>query len=200
METDHKLKLVPVDDFPHEKHTISHLPPAPPLMVWPRVRRVLGRLLKLGVIAALSTASYFFYSRMVIRSVEISGQSMSPTLSNGERHLLNVWAAREYAPERGDIVVLRDPVADCLAVKRIVGLAGESIYFKDGEVYVNNEKLSEAYLPRWTRTFPSDGIRSELYIFGRNRLFVMGDNRENSADSREYGSVPRGDIVGRLRP
>jgi len=200
METDGKLSMAPVHDFPHEKRTLSHLPPPPPTLIWPRIRRVLGRCLKLAVLIILSTAFYLLYSRHVIRSVEVSGESMLPTLNHGDRYLLNLWSGRNYAPERGDIVVLRDPVADCFAVKRIIGLSGESIYLKNGEVYVNNQKLSESYLPQWTRTFPSDGSDSELYIFGTNRVFVLGDNRGDSADSREYGPIRRDSIVGKLTP
>ncbi len=198
MEQENRLNLTPVEDFPHEKRTLAHMPPTPKAAIWPRVRRALARLGQVMGVLMLSTLVYGLASTYVVRSVEVSGQSMSPTLSNGDRFLLNMWGTRDYAPHRGDIVVLRDPVADCLAVKRIVGLAGESIYFRGGSVYVNNERLPESYLPKWTRTYPLDGAPSELYMFGTNRYFVLGDNRENSADSREYGPIMKGSIVGKL--
>jgi signal peptidase I len=197
-EVGERLMMAQVEDFPHEKRTISHLPPVPPRFIWPRIRRVLGIVIRLSLLLTLSVVCYFVFTRRVIRSVQVSGESMYPTLNNGDRYLLNLWASRDYTPQRGDIVILRDPVADCFAVKRVIGFAGESIYFNNGNVFVNNQPLPESYLPKWQRTFPSGGVRSELYILGTNRFFVMGDNRDNSADSREYGPVPRENIVGKL--
>ena len=123
---------------------------------------------------------------------------MSPTLKNTGYYLLNrgIFLVRE--PQPSDIVVIRDPLDQSYAVKRIVAREGDSIYLKGGRVYVNGQRLDESYLSAGTRTFPL-GSQKELSLNCRKgEFFVLGDNRGNSTDSRIYGPVPRQDILGAI--
>jgi len=148
------------------------------------------------MLAVLSAASYFLFSQFVVRSVQVSGVSMVPTLRDGDQYMLNKWAFFFRAPQRGDVVVIKDPEDHGFDVKRIIATAGDAVHFKDGAVYVNNEKLAEPYLTAGTTTPTFSQMKEQLIWVGKDRYFVLGDNRWNSADSRFFGAVPRENILG----
>src|SRR5262249_20963302 len=100
------------------------------------------------------------------------------------------------SPQRTEVVVIRDPSANCFSVKRVIAVGGESVFLKDGSVFVNGQKLDEPYLPATTRTFPYGRCKNQLILCGKDQFFLLGDNRGNSADSRSYGPVPRQNILG----
>ena len=152
----------------------------------------------MAVIAMLSAGCYFTISRYFVETVQVVGQSMTPTLQEGNHYLLNRWAFRNREPARRDIVVIRDPGDNGLSVKRIIAVGGESVHFKDGKVYVNDRPLIESYLPEETRTFTYGKATEQLIMCGKNQFFVLGDNREKSIDSRTYGPVPRENVLGLL--
>ena len=142
--------------------------------------------------------SYFVISHFFIESVTVVGQSMVPTLRDSQRYLLNRWIYYVHAPQQADIVVLRDPSDNGYSVKRVIGTPGDSIWLKDGNVYVNGSKLKETYLAPGTRTFTDSKCRDQLILCGKGQFFVLGDNRVNSIDSRTYGPVPRTNILGSI--
>ncbi|MEY2467297.1 MAG: signal peptidase [Verrucomicrobiota bacterium] len=147
------------------------------------------------IVAALALASYFFVSHFLFQRVEVVGVSMSPTLHDTDRYFVNRLMYRVREPKRGDIVVVKDPDG-VYVVKRIIALAGESIYFKDGTLFINGRHLAEPYLPAGTHTFTFDKIQNELITCGKDRYFILGDNRSNSLDSRAYGPISRQNIIG----
>ena len=157
---------------------------------------ILRQTLQCLVMVILATASYFVISRFLLQSVKVVGRSMVPTLCDSQHYLLNRWIYHVHPPRHSDIVVLRDPGDDGFSVKRIVATPGDSIYLKDGDVYVNGCKLDEPYLAPGTPTFTDSKYRDQLILCGRDQFFVLGDNRLNSIDSRAYGPVPRGNILG----
>lgn len=143
----------------------------------------------------LFAATYGVINRYIITSVIVQGRSMTPTLEDGERYLLNRWTYTYRAPERGDVIVLRDPGYRDLAIKRIVGIPGDSIQLKRGAVLINGKPFVEAYLASGTRTYAPD-MQEQLVMLGEDQYFVLGDNRGVSEDSRFYGPIHRERIVG----
>ena len=144
---------------------------------------------------ACSVLSYFIVSHFIVTTVVVQGRSMAPTLAHGDRYLLHRWQLMFRSPVRGDLVVVRDATRHDFVVKRIVGLPGERLQLKDGSVWINGERLVESYLPVGTRTQGMEGIEP-LTIVGKNRYFLMGDNREISEDSRTYGAILGEQILG----
>lgn len=142
------------------------------------------------VAAALLAAS----SLTLLQSVRVTSDSMVPTLEPGDRLLLDPRSAR---PSVGDLVVFRQPGTDTLAVKRVVGTAGDTIGLEDGRLRRNGRLVDEPYVDR-------DGVEgAESVHFGPVHVptgssFVMGDNRGASVDSRTYGPIEHLRIVGRV--
>ena len=144
----------------------------------------------------MAVVSYFVISHFFLQSVKIVGRSMVPTLCDSQHYLLNRWIYYVRSPRQSDIVVLRDPSDNGYSVKRVIAAPGDSVYLKDGNVYVNGSKLTETYLAPGTPTFTDSKYRDQLILCGKGQFFVLGDNRLNSIDSRTYGPVPRTNILG----
>lgn len=147
-------------------------------------------------VGALAFGSYFIISHCVLQSVEVSGASMVPTLHDADHYFLNRLVYEFRAPHRGEIVVVKDPTDGAYCVKRVVGLPGEKLYFDNGRLFVNGRELNEPYLPGGTMTFTPEAAQKELVVCGKDRYYVLGDNRNNSFDSRYYGPVSRDNILG----
>lgn len=123
----------------------------------------------------------------------IPSESMIPTLHVGDNVLALKFAYRIGDPERGDLAVLNDPAGD-LVIKRIVGLPGDTVAVKDGVLYVNGEREREPYVNY--RLTDSTFFGPEKVPAGH--VFLMGDNRSNSRDSRTFGPVPEEDLLGKV--
>lgn len=159
-------------------------------------RNLIKQFVQCMLAAAVGYGCFQFSSRYIFQSVQVDGCSMAPTLGDTERYILNraIYHVRE--PRLQDVVVLRDPVDNSYLVKRIVAKQGDSVHLKGGKIFVNGQLLKESYLPQGTMTFGDPHYREQMWICGRNQYFVLGDNRNNSADSRIYGAVSRQSILG----
>jgi signal peptidase I len=138
--------------------------------------------------------SYVFVGQLL----EVSGESMYPTIKDKEQLLAEKITIKYQNPKRGEIVIISHPTEPgVLLVKRIVGLPGETIMMKDGYVYIDGKVESEAYLPDNTKTFGNLALRDNTeYKIADNTYVVLGDNRGKSTDSRYWGAISKSAIVG----
>jgi signal peptidase I len=128
------------------------------------------------------------------KAYSVYGTDMEPTLLNGDIILVNSLVLRLRPPHRGEIVVFRPPHRpDTPFVKRVIGLPGETLEVRDNMVYINGRRLNEPYLRNaWHDNRPAERIPAGM-------VYVMGDNRDNSSDSRSWGPVPRDQVSGVVR-
>jgi signal peptidase I len=135
-----------------------------------------------------------FVRPYVVEAYRIPTESMVPTLEVGDRVLANKFVYRFTEPERRDIVVFDsiDEDDDQTLIKRVVGVAGDEIQLQGGVLYVNGEEQEEPYL--------NDADQSRGFygptVVPEDHIFVMGDNRGNSADSRVFGPLPLENLKG----
>ncbi len=176
--------------------TLQAAPPAP-RSFWRAALKQIGTCL---LITVLAYGVFQFVTHYVLQSVQVVGASMTPTLQDSGRYVLNRWVYHVRDPQPREIVVLRDPADNCYSVKRIIAKEGDTVHVKNGHLFVNGQELNEPYLLPNTPTYPGPRIREQLWICGVNQYFVLGDNRNNSADSRIYGTVPRQNILGMVMP
>ncbi len=133
----------------------------------------------------------FLSINAVSARIRVEGYSMMPTLENGEFLVISRLSYRFGTPQRGDIIVFhypRNPTEEY--IKRIIGLPGDRIRVHNGVVYVNDYPLEEPYIAA-PPAYETDTLVPE------GRLFVLGDNRNNSSDSHSWGTVPIDYVVGK---
>lgn len=151
--------------------------------------------------AAIFTVFYFF----IAQPHEVTGSSMLPNFIDGEHLLSNKVSYMFSEPKRGDVVTFKFPKAPQFDyIKRIIGLPGEQIMLKDEKIFIFNAEhpegfvLKEAYLSENLLTEGKDFLsEGKKVLIPKGNYVVMGDNREKSSDSREWGFVPRRNIIGR---
>lgn len=153
--------------------------------------------LVLFFVALFSVPAYFLASRFIVTAVVVQGRSMAPTLKDGERYYLNRWRYLLLPPQRGDVVVIKDPGHADYAVKRVIARPYDWLNLKEGKIYINGKRLEEPYLSKGVRTDTPD-LKERWVQLARDQYYVLGDNRANSEDSRFYGIVQRKNIVGMI--
>jgi signal peptidase I len=182
-----------------------------------RVRGVVRELVE----TALFILLVFFIVRGIVQNFKIEGTSMEPTLHTGQYILVNklvyfhfdlnaplrLFPGQEelpqriiypfHQPRRGDIVVFeypRDVSKDY--IKRVIGLPGDTLEIRDGEVFINGERLDQPYLVAPTYCITGYPCYADPVQVPDGHIFVMGDNRANSSDSREWNALPLDRVVG----
>jgi len=151
------------------------------------VKRFFIDLLETIVLAVV----LFFAINAVSARVRVDGFSMVPTLQDGEYVLVNRLAFRTKLPERGDIIVFVSPqTTDLDLIKRVIGLPGDRVKISGGVVQVNGQTLEEPYIA-------AAPIYNGEWDVPEGKLFVLGDNRNDSSDSHAWGLLPVDNVIGK---
>lgn len=140
----------------------------------------------------LLTLLIFFAIRALIQNFRIEGTSMEPNLHDGQYLIINKFAYYLHPPERGDVVVFhypRNPRRDF--IKRVIGLPGETVEIRGKHLYIDGEELDESYA-LYTGNYSWAAQR-----LGEDEYFVLGDNRNSSSDSHNWGPLPGDAIIGK---
>jgi signal peptidase I len=159
-------------------------------------------LIELAEILLLAVGLYVVIT-FAIQTVHVIGYSMIPTLNDNDYVLATKVDLRFTTPQRGDIVILKDPFDNSQDfVKRVIALPGERLKITSGHVYINGRLLDEPYLPKndpWVSgsNWPTDGGDPSGALIPTGHYFVMGDNRNHSSDSRLFGTISVNQIESR---
>lgn len=175
-----------------ESFELEHPPAQKPNNPQPKARGFNASAWLRDLLFAIAVS--FLIITFLYQPVRVEGTSMMPGLQDQERLFINKFEYHFEPIHRGDVIVFhypRDPVKSY--IKRVIAVPGDDIRIDDGQVYVNNKALSEAYVPlrfRDDRSYPDTILKA-------NQYFVMGDHRLISSDSRDFGPVQRDLIYGK---
>lgn len=139
------------------------------------------------------TLVIFLLVRTVIQNFRVEGMSMEPNFHDGQFLLINKLAYRLGEPQRGDVIVFRyplDPSRDF--IKRVIGLPGETVEIRNGQVLINNQPIDDP------ATVNGASYNLAPTTLGPDELFVLGDNRPNSSDSHSWGTLPKDLVIGKV--
>jgi signal peptidase I len=156
-------------------------------------------LLDWVIVIAVALLVAFLVRTFVLAHFVVDGTSMSTTLHDGDRVFVNKLSYRLHDPNRGDVVVLHEirGTTDRDLIKRVIALPGETIEVRNCEVTIDGKKLDEPYLDPQVVTPGNCGGETPPTTVPENHVFVMGDNRGGSLDSRALGPIDEDDLVGR---
>jgi signal peptidase I len=161
-------------------------------------------LVEYALLAVVAVAVALLIQAFLVKPYRIPSESMENTLLIGDRVLVDRISWRFSDPQRGEITVFHPPFSGPVLIKRIIGMPGDVVSLNDGFVYINGRRLDEPYVRRiGGRQEPTDPFTNGLawslqqpYKVPAGSYFMMGDNRTDSGDSREFGPVPRRQLVG----
>lgn len=160
-----------------------------------KLKSVLTWVFQIVVALVLAAVVAIFFCQNIV----MQEGSMEPTLATGNKMLMNKLAYKFGNPQRGDIIVFKNSPEDhaSLHIKRVIGLPGETIEIRDGLILINGETYMEK---KDFPTISNPGLAKSEITLGKGEYFVLGDNRNNSEDSRfaDVGNVKKKYIVGKL--
>ncbi len=161
-----------------------------------KVKQILLDFIEITVIGSgVVLFIYIFVCQLLI----VTGESMLPTFKDKEQIVAEKVSIKLNPIVRGEIIIFKHPqIPSRLLIKRVVGLPSELLTIKDGYIYINGKKMDEMYLKQGVVTHGERTIQeSQEYRIPKNSYVLLGDNRENSTDSREWGAISKDGIVGR---
>ena len=154
-------------------------------------KELIGYLI-VAIIAALFAIMLRFF---VIEPYIVPTPSMSPTLLVGDKVIVNKLKYKFSEIQRGDVVAFYSPYEEKYLVKRVIGLPGENITCtREGKIFINGADLNEKYIPEDFFI----AYEEKSYNTGDSEYFLMGDNRNNSSDSRVFGNIEKNSIFGKV--
>lgn len=155
---------------------------------------VMDILETIAFVGSLFIVIYLF----IFQPNQVKGVSMEPTFQSGDYIITSKITYKFKKIERGDVIVFNSPKnPDIEYIKRVIGLPGDKIEVRNNEVYVNDQILPETYISAKTNLWDNGYLKENIPIYvPENYVFVMGDNRPRSSDSREFGPIPISSIVG----
>ncbi len=163
-----------------------------------KMKNILKEILSISVYLLLVFCAAYLIVTYVGQRTQVSGSSMETTLSDGDHLIVDKISYRFSDPERFDIIVFPFQYdTDTYYIKRIIGMPGETVQIDEsGNIYIDGELLEESY---GREVIQNPGRASDPVRLGEDEYFVMGDNRNNSSDSRDtsVGNIHRRDIIGR---
>ncbi len=165
------------------------------------MKKIFAFIWEIVKIVVISLAIIIPIRYYLIQPFFVRGASMEPNFANAQYLLINEISYRFEEPIRGEVIVFKYPLdTSQYYIKRVIGLPGETVEIKESQVIIYNSDFPQgmileesAYLPEKTITWGN--IKLEL---GEEEYFVLGDNRQASSDSRQWGLLPRQDIIGRV--
>ena len=191
---------MPIEDDPVLAEASKEAPPPRPAEIETDTKpSALRTVVEWLVIAGGALLVALIIKTFLLQAFYIPSESMTPTLKVNDRVLVNKLSYDLHPIHRGDIVVFKNPPNQGTVtkdlIKRVIGLPGETVEFRDDHVLINGKVLDEPYLKGGVLT-EADGPVAKATL-GKNQYFVMGDNRPNSHDSRFFGPIPKSLIIGR---
>lgn len=152
----------------------------------------------------LALAVFVLFYLFVAQPNEVKGSSMFPNFKDKQYLLTEKISYQFNEPQRGDVVIFKAPASEpcaadeCEYIKRVIGVPGDKVMVKEGDVYLNGEKLDQSFLPEMVYSSPGEymeeGIEKEV---PEGQYLCFGDNRPNSRDGREFGPINRDLIIGK---
>ncbi len=152
------------------------------------------KTIAMAMIVAIGIRTFLF------TSYEVRGDSMVPSVHHGERLIVSKWSYLFSEPKRFDLIVFKAN-EDEDYIKRVIGLPGDRIRFEDDVLYINGEPVDEPFLTDVKSLAPYERYTEDFAVsepVPEDHVFVLGDNRPRSLDSRKLGFIPQGDIVGKV--
>jgi len=151
------------------------------------------------IVIVVAVTAALVVRAFVLQQFAVSGHSMDTTLHDGDRVLVNKLSYRMHHPNRGDVVVLKtvEGAGERDLIKRVIGLPGETIEYRSCVLYIDGKELHEPYLDPAVVTPSSCGGDQTKLTVPASHVFVMGDNRGGSKDSRDIGPIAYNDLLGR---
>jgi len=170
--------------------------------LWPKWLKILITIpfvvfYTLLIISSISILSYLF----LVRPFKVTSNGMAPNFNNGAYLIAKVLRPKNIIIKRGDVVIFKSPKnPEVEYIKRVVGMPGETVMIKFGEVYINGKKLDESkYLSSGVQTLAGPFLPENQSInIPNGQYFVLGDNRSYGSDSREWGFVPQENILAKV--